>query len=232
VLSQACVLAGGLGTRMLPRTQGLPKFLLPVRGRPFALWLLERLAASGFSRVVLSVGHQADAIRSALGDQAGGVELVYADDGPTPLGTGGAVKRALPLLASEFLVTYGDSYLPFDYRAPLDDLRADPGALGTMAVFENVGQFDRSNTSVSDGRVVRYEKGTLDADLRFIDYGATALRASAVAALPDGPIGLDLLQADLARRGLLRAVVARERFFEIGSEPGLADLEAYLGTSS
>ncbi len=128
-------------------------------------------------------------------------------------------------------MTYGDSYLPFDYAALLADLRASPAALGTMAVFENAGRFDRSNTEVSDGRVVRYEKGTVDPRLAFIDYGATALRASAVAALPDGPSGLDALQTDLARRGLLRAFVARERFFEIGSETGLADLEAYLSRS-
>jgi NDP-sugar pyrophosphorylase family protein len=227
-LAEICVLAGGLGTRMLPRTSTVPKLLLPVRGRPFGRWLLERLRALGFSRAVLAVGHLSEAIHAELGDEAEGVALVYSDDGPAPLGTGGAIKRALPLLASEFLVTYGDSYLPFDYAAPLADLGDHPDALGTMAVFENAGRFDRSNTEVSGERVVRYEKGTLDPRLRFIDYGATALRASAVAALPDGKTGLDALQADLAQRGLLRAYVAKERFFEIGSEQGLADLDAHL----
>jgi NDP-sugar pyrophosphorylase family protein len=138
------------------------------------------------------------------------------------------VRRALPLLGDPFLVTYGDSYLPFDYAAPLRDLRGDPGALGTMAVFENEGRFDASNTGVSDGRVVRYEKGNVDPDLRFIDYGALALRAAAFASWPEGPFGLDALQRDLARGGKLRALVASERFFEIGSEAGLADLEARL----
>ncbi len=231
-LAEICVLAGGLGTRMQPRTLNVPKLLLPVHGRPFALWLLERLRASGFTRAVLAVGHLADAIRAELGDAAAGVALAYSDDGPARLGTGGALKRALPLLGPEFVATYGDSYLPFDYAAPLADLRANPGALGTMAVFENAGRFDASNTEVSGERVVRYEKGTLDPLLSFIDYGATALRASAVAALPDGPSGLDALQAELAREGRLRAFVARERFFEIGSEAGLRDLESHLANEA
>ncbi|HVY47687.1 MAG TPA: NTP transferase domain-containing protein [Minicystis sp.] len=228
--AEVIVLAGGLGTRMAPRTRVTPKVLLPVAGRPFARWLLERLAASGFSRAVLAVGHLAGDVRRALGDRAEGVALVYADDGPSPLGTGGAVKRALPLLARAFVVTYGDSFLPFDYRAPLADLAAHPEALGTMAVYENAGRFDRSNTEVAGERVVRYDKARVDDPaLRFIDYGATALCREAFAALPDGPFGLDALQAELARRGALRALVARERFYEIGSPEGLADLERHLG---
>jgi NDP-sugar pyrophosphorylase family protein len=230
--AEICVLAGGLGTRMLPRTETTPKFLLPVAGRPFALWLLERLAASGFASAVLAVGHQGEAIHAALGDAAAGVELVYSDDGTNLRGTGGAVQRALPLLTDPFVVTYGDSYLPFDYAAPLADLRSEPAALGTMAVFENAGRYDRSNAEVSDGRVVRYEKGSLDPTLRFIDYGAMALRAETFAGAPDSPFGLHVLQTMLAKSGRLRAFVARQRFFEIGSEQGLADLEAHLGEAA
>jgi N-acetyl-alpha-D-muramate 1-phosphate uridylyltransferase len=222
------VLAGGLGTRMLPRTADVPKLLLPVAGRPFALWLLERLRASGFEQAVLCVGHLGADVRRALGDRAGGVTLAYSEDGPAALGTGGALRRALPLLAPAFVVTYGDSYLPFDYRAPLDDLLAHPEALGTMAVYANDGRIEPSNAEVSGERVVRYEKGGVRPELRFIDYGATALRREAVAALPEGRVGLDALQADLARQGALRAFVTPERFHEIGSEAGLAALEAHL----
>jgi hypothetical protein len=98
-----------------------------------------------------------------------------------------------------------------------------------MAVQENEGAAaEPSNAAVSGRRVVRYEKGAMDAELRFIDYGATALRREAVLALPDGPSGLDALQADLARRGVLRAHVVADRYFEIGSAAGLAALERHL----
>lgn len=234
-MRQAVVLAGGLGTRMLPRTESVPKFLLDVAGRPFGARLLERLARCGYGEAVLCIGHLGGAIRSAIGDGAAlGIAVRYADEGEVLLGTAGALRRALGLLEPAFLVTYGDSYLPFDYAGPLDDLLGHPEALGTMAVFENRDALDASNAAVEGELVVRYRKRRRgdppEPGLSFIDYGATALRREVVEALPEGArVGLDELQRDLAAAKKLRAYVARERFFEIGSEEGLADLERAIG---
>ena len=231
---QAVILAGGLGTRMLPRTERMPKILLPVAGRPFAAWLLERLAAAGFGEVLLAIGHLGDEVRRALGDgDAFGLRIRYAEDGERLLGTAGALRRAVGELQPTFLVTYGDSYLPFDYQAPLRDLRAHPEAMGTMAVFRNDDRFDRSNTAVEGARVLRYEKRAREAprdpELSYIDYGATALRREVIASLPAGEVhDLSAVQRALAAAGHLRALTAERRFFEIGSAQGLADLEAEL----
>lgn len=236
--NQVVVLAGGLGTRMLPRTEVVPKILLPVAGRPFATWLLERLSASGLDDVVLAIGHLGAAVRREIGDgSALGVRVRYVEDGDRLLGTAGAIRRAIGLLDEAFLVTYGDSYLPFDYRAVLADLEAHPEALGTMSVYRNDDRFDRSNTEVRGDMVVRYEKrprGALrDPALDHIDYGATALRRSVIAALPEGePADLAAVQRALAAEGRLRAFPVEHRFFEVGSPEGLADLEAHLTRSS
>jgi NDP-sugar pyrophosphorylase family protein len=227
------ILAGGLATRMQPRTLTLPKAMLEVAGRPFVAWQLEALARHGYERVLICVGHLAEQLRDHVGDGSDfGLAVEYSEDGPKLLGTAGALRRALPLLESTFLVTYGDSYLPFDYSAPLRDLEAHPEALGSMSVFENRGRWDASNTRVEGQLVASYEKGATSPDVTFIDYGAIALRREVIAALPEGePLGLDGVQADLARSGRLRALVAHERFFEIGSEAGLAELSKKLETS-
>src|SRR5207253_2134891 len=149
------------------------------------------------------------------------------------LGTGGAIRQAFgrDLLADSFLVTYGDSYLPFDYAAPLRDLDAHPEALGTMSVFENHGAWDASNCAVGRGLVLRYEKGAQDPALTHIDYGAIALRRSVIAEQPaQVAFGLDTLQHRLAKACLLRAYEATERFYEVGSERGIADLEQKLAS--
>jgi NDP-sugar pyrophosphorylase family protein len=235
---QVVILAGGLGTRMLPRTERVPKILLPVAGRPFGAWLLEKLAAAGYTDALLCVGHLGGMVREELGDgSAFGIRAAYSEDGERLLGTAGALRRALGLLSESFLVTYGDSWLPFDYLGPLRDLHAHPEAAGTMAVYRNEDRFDTSNTAVSGDRVVRYEKRARgappDPELAFIDYGATALRREVVAALPEGePHDLAVVQRDLARAGKLRAYAAERRFFEIGSPAGLADLEAELSSPS
>jgi MurNAc alpha-1-phosphate uridylyltransferase len=227
---QAVILAGGLAARLGELASTTPKSLLPVAGRPFLAWQLERLRASGFVDVLLCIGHLGSQIREYAGDgTAFGVQLRYADDGPVPLGTAGALRAALSELAPTFLVTYGDSYLPFDYALPLRDLEAHPDALATMSVFHNEGRFERSNTEIRGDLVSRYEKGSDDPALDHIDYGALALRRELIEALPAAtPHGLDQLQTTLAREGRLRALPARERFYEIGTLYGLAELDQRL----
>jgi len=236
---QAVILAGGLATRLRPRTLTLPKFLLPVAGRPFGAWLLERLGAAGYRNVLLCIAHLGDQIRGAIGDgRAFGVEVRYADEGEKLLGTAGAIRRAAADLASEFLVTYGDSFLPFDYAGPLRTLQQRSDADGVMAVFKNDGKWDASNTSVrvDDGGetwVDRYEKGSQDPKLDHIDYGATALRRDVIMRIPEAtPWGLDQIQNELARARRLRAYVAHARFFEIGSEEGLLELDRQLSAGT
>jgi NDP-sugar pyrophosphorylase family protein len=217
---------------MRPRTLTVPKSMLDVGGRPFVDWQLERLASSGFREVVMCVAHLGEQIRAHVGDGARfGVRVLWSDEGPELLGTGGAIRRALGVLAPVFLVTYGDSYLPFDYAEPLRALEAHGDCDGVMAVYRNMRQWDASNVVTDGAWVLRYEKGLADAAFDHIDYGATALRREVVAQLPEGrPVGLDALQRELAQRKRLRACVAHERFFEIGSPEGLAALDRYLRT--
>jgi NDP-sugar pyrophosphorylase family protein len=231
---QAVVLAGGLATRMRPRTLTVPKAMLEVAARPFVDWQLERLAACGFRDVVMCVAYLAEQIQDHVGDGSRhGVRVRWAHEGSKLLGTAGAIRAALDQhpLEPTFLVTYGDSYLPFDYAEPLRILEAHDDCDGVMSAYKNEGAWDASNTSLSgDGTwILRYEKGVKDPALDHIDYGATALRRAVIEALPLGaPHGLDAIQHDLAARKRLRACVARERFFEIGSPEGLADLDSHL----
>jgi MurNAc alpha-1-phosphate uridylyltransferase len=227
---QAVVLAGGLATRMRPQTLTVPKSMLPVAGRPFVDWQLERLVSAGLRDVVMCVAHLGEQIRAHVGDGASlGARVAWSEEGRQLLGTAGALRAALPLLQESFLVTYGDSYLPFDYAEPLRVLQAQRDCDAVMAVFKNEGRWDTSNV-VTDGTwVLRYEKNTGDPAFDHIDYGATALRRDVIAALPPGEAsGLDALQRDLAARKRLRASLAHERFFEIGSPEGLAELDRHL----
>ena len=229
---QAVVLAGGLATRMRPHTERVPKVLLEVAGRPFVEWQLEKLAACGFSRVLLCVAYLGEQVRAHVGDGTRfGVRVDYADEGPHLLGTAGAVRAALPLLDDTFVVTYGDSYLPFDYAAPLAMLRHHPDCDGVMSAYCNRGKWDSSNVHLTaDGAwIAAYEKGATDERFDHIDYGCLAFRRSVFAELAVGIVlGLDVLQTELAEARKLRALVATERFYEIGSPDGWSELSALL----
>ena len=233
---QAVVLAGGLATRMRPQTLTVPKALLEVAGRPFVDWQLERLATCGLTDVVMCVAYLGEQIQAHVGDGAPwGVKVAWSHDSSSKpgagqlLGTAGAVRAALPFLAPTFLVTYGDSYLPFDYAEPLRVLEAHGDCDGVMAVYKNDGKWDSSNVITDGAWVLRYEKGLREPAFDHIDYGATALRREVIAALPPGvAYGLDAVQHRLAREKRLRASVAHARFFEAGSPGGLAELDGYL----
>ena len=228
---QAVILAGGMGTRMRPDTERVPKSMLDVAGRPFIEWQLELLARSGIHDVVLCIAHLGDVIRAHVGDGTRhGVSVRYAEEEPGRLlGTAGALRAAVGLLAPRFLVTYGDSYLRFDYGAPLRVLQHHPDCEGVMAIHPNAGHLEPSNVVTDGDWVLHYRKNATGPEFDHIDYGATALRREVVEALPPGvPVGLDRVQEDLAARGRLRALVVHDRFFEIGSAAGRADLEHHL----
>jgi NDP-sugar pyrophosphorylase family protein len=227
---QVVVLAGGLASRMRPETEQVPKSLLLVNGRPFIDWQLDCFVASGARKVQLCVGYLGEQIETHVKRALDrGLAVGYSYDGEQQAGTGGALRRAFARLEDEFVLTYGDSYLPFDYAAPLADLRAHPEAVATMSVYRNRGQYGASNVALDGDMVAKYEKGVVDPAFDCIDYGAIALRRSALADIEDGAVwGIEALFRKLARKRQLRAFVAPERFYEIGSPEGRAELERHL----
>jgi len=223
------ILAGGLATRLRPITEKIPKSLVAVAGEPFLAHQLRLLHGRGLRRVVLCVGYLGEMIERDFGDGAAfGMELRYAFDGPTLLGTGGALRQALPLLGEEFFVLYGDSYLPIDYAATFAAFRAS-GQPGLMTVFQNEGAWDTSNVQFAEGRIVRYDKRERTPEMRHIDYGLGVFRASVFAERPVGE-AFDLadIQRELVAKGALAGHEVFQRFYEIGSHAGLAELETLL----
>ena len=227
------ILAGGLATRLQPDTASVPKSLLPVAGRPFIHWQLELLASQGIDQVVLCIGHLGEQIRRSVGDACAlGLSARYSHDGHALLGTGGALRHALPLLGPEFFVLYGDSYLP----CSLGDVQAawrECNAAGLLTVFRNENRWEPSNVLLRAGRVAVYDKWAPRAQMRHIDYGLAILSARTLAERPEGSdFDLADLYRELALRGELAALEMPERYFEIGSRPGRAATERFLTRSA
>lgn len=222
------ILAGGLATRLRPITEKIPKSLVPVAGRPFLAHQLEMLQARGIRRVVLCIGFLGEMIQREFGFEACGIKLDYSFDGEKLLGTGGALKRALPRLGDEFFVLYGDSYLPIQY-APVADSFHRSGKAGLMTVYHNRGQYDTSNVVFRDGEIAVYDKQARLPEMQHIDYGLSLFRASVFAPYAAGQ-AFDLAQVmgRLVQAGQLAGYEVPERFYEMGSPAGLAELEKLL----
>lgn len=128
---EAIVLAGGLGTRLQPVISGIPKPMAPVSGKPFLYYVLKWLETNQISRIILSVGYQWKTIYQAFGDRFNDMELVYSVE-DTPLGTGGAIARAMDhhLTGDLFFIVNGDTLFHT--------------CLSEFFVFHRTGAFDLS----------------------------------------------------------------------------------------
>lgn len=222
------ILAGGLATRLRPITEKIPKSLVPVAGRPILAHQLEQLHAQGIRRAVLCIGFLGEMIQKEFGDEAYGINLEYSFDGEKLLGTGGAIKRALPKLGEEFFILYGDSYLPVQY-APVAEFFHRSGKPGLMTVYRNEGLYDTSNVIFADGEIKVYDKKVRLPEMRHIDYGLSLFKASVFEDYAvDEKFDLAEVMGKLVREKQLAGYEVPERFYEMGSPAGLAELEALL----
>ena len=230
------ILAGGLATRLGPLTKQIPKSLIDVAGKPFAVHQIELLQKHGFNRIVFCVGYLGKQIQAALGDGSRwGVDLKFVFDelnvpgSPTQLsGTGGAIKHALPLLGEAFLVLYGDTYLLCDYVAVIKEFQ-ESGTLGLMTVFRNSNQWDHSNVIFTENKILRYDKHHPSADMQYIDYGLGVLCVQAFDPYPeDQPFDLADVYQDLISRNELAGYEVTQRFYEIGTLSGLEETRRFL----
>jgi NDP-sugar pyrophosphorylase family protein len=223
------ILAGGLAKRLRPITETIPKALVTVAGLPFLAHQLRLLHTAGLRRIIICAGYLGEMIEAEFGDgRRFDLRIDYSFDRPHLLGTGGALKRALPLLGHHFFVLYGDSYLPIDYRKAVHAFVTGDKA-GLMTVYRNEGRWDASNVQFETGQVLRYDKKQPTPEMHHIDYGLGILGAESLAPWPDNePFDLADVYRHLLSENQLSGHEVTERFYEIGSPKGLAELDAFL----
>lgn len=182
---QAVVLVGGKGTRLQALVGNRPKPMADVGGRPFLEWVLAGLRADGVRRVVLCIGHMGQVVRAHFGDGASlGLEIVYSED-PELLGTGGALRKAMPLFETDpVLVLNGDSYCEVSLVTFLAWHRARKaqGSL-VLAHVEDTGRYGLVQVD-NDGRVLRFEEKGDSTEPGWINAGVYLLSAGLIASIP------------------------------------------------
>lgn len=235
--AQAVILAGGLGTRMRPVTEAIPKPMISVAGKPFLQHQLELLRICGIDRSLLLVAYLGEQIQEYFGEGAKlGLNISYSFE-PVPLGTGGALKNAEAMLQNTFVLLNGDTYLAIDYSALLSKFtmlrclaliaayKKPTGALSALPA-DHVP----NNLAVNgDGSVETYRKHDAEG-LTHIDAGAIVLSKEILKMLPQGKrCSLEEeIYPRLIAAGEMHAWVTSEPFYDMGSSAGLAALEEKL----
>lgn len=151
------ILCGGLGTRLGPITENIPKVMVPIGDKPFLELVIESIGAYGFRRFVLCTGYKAEAVHSYFQKQKH-FEILYSPE-EKPLGTAGAIKHAQKLIRGKhFLALNGDSFCPMDYAA-LVDTHLRQRAWATLVVVKDEARADGGRiTMTGDGKIVSFDE--------------------------------------------------------------------------
>jgi NDP-sugar pyrophosphorylase family protein len=229
MMPTVAILAGGYATRLYPVTKTIPKAMLQVAGKPFIAHQLGLLKKNGIREVVICSGYLSEQIENFIGDgEQFGLSISFSVDGEKPLGTGGAIKKALPLLRDAFFVMNGDTYLTIDLKS-ISDFFLSQNKKGLMTVLHNKDQWGKSNIVLKNRKIIKYDKEGKTTDMEYIDYGLSMLRKSAFDEIGDEEV-FDLAEVykSLIEKGQMIGYEVKSRFYEIGSAQALAETEEYL----
>ncbi len=188
----AVILAGGQGIRLRPVLSTRPKVLALVRGRPFLTYLLDQLEGAGAQEVVVCIGYMADVLEETLGDHYQAIHITYSRE-DEPLGTGGALRQALPLFSADpVLVINGDSYTDVDLTGYLCwFFQKQRNASLVLAQVSDTARFGRVTLDEED-RILSFQEKEGYRGPGWINAGIYLLRKNILRSIPPGkPFSLE-----------------------------------------
>ena len=161
---EAIILAGGFGTRLSTVVSDVPKPMAPIKGRPFLEYLLDDLNEKGINRIILAVGYKKEIIKSHFKEKYKNIDIVYSDE-DIPLGTGGAIKKALTLTKDEdIFIINGDTFFDVDLKEMYQFHKKNSSKL-TLAI-KDMEKFDRYGSLILEGyKIIKFE------EKKYIDKG-------------------------------------------------------------
>jgi MurNAc alpha-1-phosphate uridylyltransferase len=232
----AMVLAAGLGERMRPLTDRVPKPLVRVSGKPLLDHVLDRLAGAGIERAVVNVHYLAEQIeRHVAGRKA--PQIAISDERSALLGTGGGVVKALDRLGREPFIHVNSDTIWIDGARPnLERLAEafDPAAMDALLllapVATSIGYAGRGDLSMAaDGRLVQRGENEV---APFVYAGAALLRPELFKNAPAGAFALTRLFDHAAASGRLHGLRLDGVWMHVGTPEAIAQAEAAMAAST
>lgn len=219
---QMVIFCGGLGTRLKPITEKIPKSMIIINGKPFLEYQLEILKKNDIRNIVLCIGYLGEKIKEYFKDgKKFSVNISYSEEKGKLLGTGGALKNAKNLLDKRFFTMYGDGYLLLNFKDIWNCFNKFI-KIGMLTVYKNYNRYDRSNVTVKGNYVTGFYKDKSKRGLVFIDEGVSILRKDVIDLIPSNTeYSLNDVFIELIERKELLAYRTSQRFYEIGSKNGL-----------
>jgi len=210
------ILCGGLGTRLGSLVDKTPKCLLDINGEPFLKYQINFLQKNQIDKVYLSVCHMSKQfVEFSKNFTFKNIEIKIINDGKSPLGTGGAIKKALGFINSPAFVIYGDSLLDIDLQKVRDSYQLGKGPL--MTIYKNNNKYDKSNVFLQDNKII-YSKKNPNPLAKYIDYGLGIYEKNYFNYVSEKNFDLSIIQEFYSKKHQLQCYEAKNRFYEIGTK--------------
>lgn len=232
---QVVILAGGLGKRLRPLTEDIPKSMVPVLNRPYLEYQIKWLNIQGITDILILIGYLGEKIKAYFQDGASrGVKITYSQE-PKLLGTGGGLKLAEAKLEKYFALIYGDSFLPLDFVG-LEDFFLSVKKTGVIVVYDNGGYDTQVLNNIQlaqDSSILRYRKNSCSQDFNFVEAGVMVFSKDITGYIPENTVAS--LEEDtfplLIKKKALSGYVSKEPFYDIGTPERLRRFEEMLRTN-
>jgi MurNAc alpha-1-phosphate uridylyltransferase len=232
----AMVLAAGLGSRMRPLTDTVPKPLVRLAGRSLIDHVLDRLATAGVERAIVNVHYKADMIEAHLAHRSGPPAIAISDERAQILDTGGGVAKALPLIGLDpFIIHNSDSVWREGIGANLDRLTAawDGDRMDCLLMLAlgsaTIGYTGRGDFSFEpDGRIRRRREQEV---VPFVFTGVSIAHPRIFEAVPSGPFSLNLVWNRALLAGRAYGVRMEGLWMHVGTPEALTDAAHELTTA-
>jgi histidinol-phosphate phosphatase family protein len=227
--TQAVILAGGLGIRLRPITDTIPKPMITFHGKPFLEYIIEMLVEQGFKKVVLLLGYLPEKVIEYFGDgKKFGLEIEYSitdveDD------TGLRLQKAKHLIDPIFTLLYCDNYWPMDFEKMWDKyLNANVSALVT--VYMNRDNYTKSNIRINaDDFIEIYDKTRQAPNLQGVDIGFFILKRELIDLIPEGNHNFEkTVMLKLIEEREIVTYPTEHRYYSVGSHERLKLTSTFL----
>ncbi len=224
---QALILCGGLGTRLRPITNEIPKCMVEINKLPFLDYLISSLSIQGIKDLIFCCGYKREFIMNYFRDGAEhDVNIQYSIE-ETPLGTAGAIRNASSLLEKEFFILNGDTFINYPLKQLSDNFKICH-KVGIMLIYDNhCHKVAPNNVLLDDTQILSYM--TYEASyLNGVDTGVGIWSKDLLDYIPEGNVSLVDTYYKLVRERQLSGLMTEKRYYDIGTPERLKIFTEYI----
>ena len=223
-IEQAAILCGGMGKRLRPITDTIPKPMVLVNGYPFLEYLLEQLKQNGIKEVILMTGYLGEKIREYFGNgSAFGLDIAYSH-GPVEWETGRRLYEAKPLLKDHFLLLYADNFVQFNLKKLINFYQK----MSKLLCFIVQSKTNGNIRLMADETVEVYDKTRFAQNLRFVELGYMLVDKNVFEYYRDIDVGFSDILVRLVSDRQVAGMVVEDIYHSISDPERLKLTEAYL----